>query len=316
MRRAHSLRNHSTLHSRSTTLASTDDLGMLREREEEKESVEDGLRRAVLEKDREVDALLAKIASLEDELSQRPPLEDFKRLQAEKKEVDWLFASSNRENEKCMAKEARNARYITILERKLSEIVGADWQSTLNLSSTTTTALGDLSAANASQTSLFFSPQAESTVLGARAGTPDSMASPEHGYAFGGRERERSPMMTSSATITAATQLHGLGHRRQTSSPSPSFASPNPNVNSPIANSPLTHLHHNASTTSLIPASTSAAQAQATNATLAHITSLRTLILSLDSKMMEREEKLEMQICKATEESEKLDGMRAGVVVV
>ncbi len=51
--------------------------------------------------------LLARNVALEDELSQRPPLEELKRLQAEKKEVDWLFASSNRLNEKCMAKEQR-----------------------------------------------------------------------------------------------------------------------------------------------------------------------------------------------------------------
>ncbi|KLO18766.1 hypothetical protein SCHPADRAFT_98235 [Schizopora paradoxa] len=48
----------------------------------------------------------------------------------------------------------RNARYIAVLERKLSEIVGADWPSTFELSSTST-AQEDLSAANASS---FFAP--------------------------------------------------------------------------------------------------------------------------------------------------------------
>ena len=200
----------------------------------------------------------------------------------------------------------RNATYIGILERKLSEIVGADWQSTLNMSSN---ALGELSAANASTTSFSsFLPQGESTFL-ARSSTPDSLHSPEHGLGFG--RGQSSPMMTSSATITAASQLHG--HRRQGSSPSPSFASPQPNFNSNVgigSPSPLTHHQHNASVTSLIPANS------ATTATLAHITSLRTLILSLDAKMGEREEKLEAQIAKATEESERLDRVRTEVVSV
>ncbi len=58
MRRAQSLRHHIGTHSRSTTIGSADDLGMLREQPNDdstSESVEDALRRQLLEKDREMD---------------------------------------------------------------------------------------------------------------------------------------------------------------------------------------------------------------------------------------------------------------------
>jgi len=278
-------------------MATADDLGMLKEASEE--SAEDVLRRQLLEKDREMDKLLARNLALEDELSQRPPLEEFKRLQGEKKEVDWLFASSNRLNEKCMAKEQRDARWIGILERKLTEIVGDDWQSTLNISSTSA-AGGDVSSTTTS-----FQPQAESTMI-ARTSTPDSFM-----FAHAPTASSHSPVFTSTSTITPNSHRGHLppAGRSMTSSPSPSFASGSPAT--PSGPPTMTRARHTPmnSTTSLH----STLQRDIATTTLAHIAEVRALVLGMEEKMDARESALRDDIARAAQESVRLAGMRREV---
>lgn len=105
MRRAQSLRNHTTAHLRTASSPGTDDLGILREQPED--SAEDTLRRQLLECQRENDKLRAQILALQDQLNLRPPLEKIQELQKEYKNLEILLLATQRENEKCMGEVER-----------------------------------------------------------------------------------------------------------------------------------------------------------------------------------------------------------------
>ncbi|OCB87037.1 hypothetical protein A7U60_g5772 [Sanghuangporus baumii] len=98
MRRAQSLRNHNA---RSSAVSLTDDLGALKEQNEE--STEDALTKKLLAAERENDKLKAQILSLQDQLTQRPPLERVQELEREYKNLELLLLGTQRENERCMA---------------------------------------------------------------------------------------------------------------------------------------------------------------------------------------------------------------------
>jgi hypothetical protein len=101
MRRAQSLRNHTTAHHRTTSSPNADDLGILREQPED--SAEDKLRKQLLECERDKDKLHDQILALQDQLNLRPPIERIQALQREYKNLEILLQATQRENEKCMA---------------------------------------------------------------------------------------------------------------------------------------------------------------------------------------------------------------------
>jgi hypothetical protein len=132
-RRAQSVRHHS----RPSLAHGADDLGMLREIPDE--SVEDILRRQVLEKDRENDKvcllspsaatkprlleskrlteriqLKTQIQALQEQLKQRPPYEVIEQLHTENKNLDILIEGMQRENERAMQEQERYAQFARI----------------------------------------------------------------------------------------------------------------------------------------------------------------------------------------------------------
>ncbi|KAI0652576.1 hypothetical protein C8Q79DRAFT_897631 [Trametes meyenii] len=120
MRRAQSVRNYA----RPSLALGADDLGVLKE----DESVEDILRRQLLEKDRENDKLRVQIQSLQVQLSQRPPLESVQALEKEYTNLEILLQGTQRENERCMSEIERGKAREKLLERELEKLVGANWQ--------------------------------------------------------------------------------------------------------------------------------------------------------------------------------------------
>ncbi|KAG2106998.1 uncharacterized protein F5147DRAFT_746112 [Suillus discolor] len=100
--------NHSG--SRKTPLAlPADDLGILREGDEP--SIEDVLRRQLLDKDREND----------------------KELEKEYKNLDLILQGTQRENERCMAELDRVKTREKVLEQALAKFAGENWQSALDI---------------------------------------------------------------------------------------------------------------------------------------------------------------------------------------
>ncbi|KAL0577608.1 hypothetical protein V5O48_004369 [Marasmius crinis-equi] len=137
-RKAQSLRHIA----RPSLALGTDDLGVLREGDE---SNEDVLRRQLLEKDRECDRLQTQIQLLQDQLSQRPPLEAVQELEKEYKNLDLLLQGTQRENERCMAEiesgiSTRGKTREKMLERELTRLAGENWQSTLDVAPAPATA--------------------------------------------------------------------------------------------------------------------------------------------------------------------------------
>ncbi|PPR03471.1 hypothetical protein CVT24_012683 [Panaeolus cyanescens] len=108
----------------------TDELGALHE---ETESVENQLRKKLLEQDREMDKLREQIVSLQDQLAQRPPLDVIQALQREHKSNEIILQGTQRENEKCMAELERAKSREKWYESKLREHVGESWQSLLEM---------------------------------------------------------------------------------------------------------------------------------------------------------------------------------------
>lgn len=119
MRRAQSVRNHAN--GRPSLQLGTDDMGALTEGDERSE---DGLRKRLLEKDRENDKVSFRVSSLvfwcrltgrwllqlrtqiqalQVQLSQRPSVEAVQELQREYKNLELLLQGTQRENERCMA---------------------------------------------------------------------------------------------------------------------------------------------------------------------------------------------------------------------
>ncbi|TBU26861.1 hypothetical protein BD311DRAFT_761731 [Dichomitus squalens] len=129
MRRAQSVRHYA----RPSQVHNTDDLGVLRE----DESVEDVLRRQLLEKDRECDRLQIQIQSLQAQLAQRPPLEKIQALEKEYTNLELLLQGTQRENERCMAELERGKVREKMLERELEKLAGVNWQSNLELGTPT-----------------------------------------------------------------------------------------------------------------------------------------------------------------------------------
>ncbi|KAI0673843.1 hypothetical protein C8Q78DRAFT_1019299 [Trametes maxima] len=131
MRRAQSVRNYA----RPSLALGADDLGVLKE----DESVEDVLRRQLLEKDRENDKLRVQIQSLQVQLAQRPPLETVQALEKEYTNLEILLQGTQRENERCMSEIDRGKAREKLLERELEKLVGANWQANLELNTPTST---------------------------------------------------------------------------------------------------------------------------------------------------------------------------------
>ncbi|RPD64636.1 hypothetical protein L226DRAFT_549426 [Lentinus tigrinus ALCF2SS1-7] len=125
MRRAQSVRHYA----KSSLAIGADDLGVLKE----DESVEDVLRRQLLDKDRECDRLQIQIQSLQAQLAQRPPLEKIQALEKEYTHLELILQGTQRENERCMAELERGKVREKMLERELEKLAGANWQTNLDI---------------------------------------------------------------------------------------------------------------------------------------------------------------------------------------
>ncbi|KAH0837753.1 hypothetical protein J3R83DRAFT_5929 [Lanmaoa asiatica] len=125
MRRAQSVRTYP----RTSLNLSTDttDLSIVRETDEPT-TVEDTLRKQLLEKDRENDKLQLTILSLQTQLASRPPLETIQSLEKEYKNLDLILQGTQRENERCMAELERVRTRERLLEQALAKLAGENWQ--------------------------------------------------------------------------------------------------------------------------------------------------------------------------------------------
>ena len=154
MRRAQSVRTYPRT---SLTLGSSidhADLSTLRETSEPP-SVEDTLRKQLLDKDRENDKvsprlrphsslvtrrrrarpltrrhaqLQSTILTLQTQLAARPPLETILSLEKEYKNLDLILQGTQRENERCMAELERVRTRERLLEQALAKVAGENWQ--------------------------------------------------------------------------------------------------------------------------------------------------------------------------------------------
>ncbi|KAF8555085.1 hypothetical protein OG21DRAFT_1496559 [Imleria badia] len=139
MRRAQSVR---TYHRTSLTLPPTGtdhpDLSILRE-SSEPPSVEDTLRKQLLEKERENDKLQTTILTLQTQLAARPPLETILSLEKEYKNLDLILQGTQRENERCMAELERVRTRERLLEQALAKVAGENWQTVLDIAPSSAT---------------------------------------------------------------------------------------------------------------------------------------------------------------------------------
>jgi len=119
-----------TRHHARPSIIQTDDLGVLREGDE---STEDLLRRQLLEREREIDRLKLTVQTLQDQLSQRPPVEQVQKLQQEFKNLELILQGTQRENEKCMVDLERQKLREKMLERELTRLAGDNWQTNLEI---------------------------------------------------------------------------------------------------------------------------------------------------------------------------------------
>ncbi|KAG5638920.1 hypothetical protein H0H81_008689 [Sphagnurus paluster] len=132
MRRAQSVRHYP----RPSLALGADDLGLLREGDETNEDV---LRRQLIDKDRENDKLQTQIQLLQAQLAQRPPLDAVLELEKEYKNLDLLLQGTQRENERCMSELERARTREKMLEREIAKLAGENWQSSLDITSSTPT---------------------------------------------------------------------------------------------------------------------------------------------------------------------------------
>jgi len=130
MRRAHSVRTYP----RTSLSLSTDqtDLSILRETDDPP-SIEDTLRKQLLDKDRENDKLQSTILTLQTQLASRPPLETILSLEKEYKNLDLILQGTQRENERCMAELERVRTRERSLEQALAKLAGENWQTVLDI---------------------------------------------------------------------------------------------------------------------------------------------------------------------------------------
>jgi len=135
MRRAQSVRHHP----RPSIALGADDLGILREGDE---SNEDVLRRQLIEKDRENDKLKSQILTLQEQLQQRPPIEELLELKKETKNLELILHGTMRENERSMAELQRAKDRERMLERELAKLAGENWQMSLDIPPATAMVIG------------------------------------------------------------------------------------------------------------------------------------------------------------------------------
>ncbi|KAG9308997.1 hypothetical protein JVU11DRAFT_11007 [Chiua virens] len=128
MRRAQSVRTYA----RTSLSQDTTDLAILRE-SDEPASIEDILRKQLLDKDRENDKLQSTILTLQTQLASRPPLETIQSLEKEYKNLDLILQGTQRENERCMAELERVRMRERLLEQALAKLAGENWQTVLDI---------------------------------------------------------------------------------------------------------------------------------------------------------------------------------------
>ncbi|KAH9950971.1 hypothetical protein B0H21DRAFT_720629 [Amylocystis lapponica] len=140
MRRAQSTRHYG----RPSLALGADDLGMLKENPDE--SLEDVLRRQLLEKDRENDKLQTLVQTLQAQLAKRPPVETIQALEKEYTNLEILLQGTQRENERCMVELERGKTREKMLERELEKLMGSNWQASLDITPIAARATGLLNS--------------------------------------------------------------------------------------------------------------------------------------------------------------------------
>ncbi|KIJ54330.1 hypothetical protein M422DRAFT_154103 [Sphaerobolus stellatus SS14] len=128
MRRAQTVR-----HRQSQSVAVTDDLGFLREGDQ---SIEDVLRQDLAATRRENERLQSQIDSLNAALKSRPPQEKFEQLQREYQNLDLILHGTQKENERAMTELERVKNRERVMEKKLRDLIGEDWEETINIGGT------------------------------------------------------------------------------------------------------------------------------------------------------------------------------------
>ncbi|KAF8131447.1 hypothetical protein EV363DRAFT_164075 [Boletus edulis] len=132
MRRAQSVRTYPRTSLTLTNPTDPTDLSVLHE-SEQSTSIEDTLRKQLVEKERENDKLQSTILALQTQLASRPPLETIQSLEKEYKNLDLILQGTQRENERCMAELERVKMRERLLEQALAKVAGENWQTVLDI---------------------------------------------------------------------------------------------------------------------------------------------------------------------------------------
>ncbi|KAI0789568.1 hypothetical protein C8Q75DRAFT_766346 [Abortiporus biennis] len=143
MRRSQTLRTYGG--KANMTISGVDDLGVLKESDE---TLEDCLRRQLLESNRENDKLKSQLQSLQTQLAQRPPLDEVNALRKDLMNLDILLQGTQRENERCMADLVRTKDREKQLEKELERLAGANWQANLDIAPANTSVIQSRTAAS------------------------------------------------------------------------------------------------------------------------------------------------------------------------
>ncbi|KAF8648785.1 hypothetical protein AX16_006167 [Volvariella volvacea WC 439] len=283
MRRAQSVRHYTRP---SANVA--DDLGVLKEGDE---SAEDGLRKQLIEKDRENDKLRDQIQQLQLLLTQRPPIEDVQALEKEYKNLELILQGTQRENERCMAELERSKAREKLLERELARLAGENWQSALDIPPSSTLP----------------SSARSSSFLHSRSSTLSSGIFPPPPLPHLSLATTAAAPPTPPLFPTAVQQLLNPG-APFADSPVSATGSEAPESN---PNLPQSSSDRRQSTSSLSQSQSQAQELalQQHQATVAHLEQVRMLILGMEKRLSTREEQLAKTVERAEGEVKKLDAM-------
>ncbi|KAF8641011.1 hypothetical protein AX17_000656 [Amanita inopinata Kibby_2008] len=277
MRRSQTTRHHP----RPSIALAADDLGVLREGDETNEDV---LRRQLLDKDRENDKLRDQIQSLQNQLAVRPSAEQFQAYEAERKDLELILTGSQRENERCMAELERAKTRIQLLERELARLAGENWQSALDISPSAPF------------------PSRNPRLHHHRTSTISSIASSIISPSSHSPSSSPAPYTNSPRGLDAFADLSSASNTFFANPDSTMIASSGQQVDDderPPDDAQQRHVH---------PA------IQSREATLAHIESIRLLVLGIEQRLQTREEKLVKTVEKAENEGKKFEALRQELV--
>ncbi|KAF8626439.1 hypothetical protein AX15_004873 [Amanita polypyramis BW_CC] len=264
---------------RPSVALAAEDLEVLREG---KETNEDILRRQLLEKDRENDKLRDQIQNLQNQLAVRPSAERFQAYEAERKDLELILAGSQRENERCMAELERAKTRIQSLERELTRLAGENWQSSLDIAPC---------APFTTRNSIYHHHHRSSTmssIASSIIGPPSHSPSPSP-----------APFSTNSRITDEPADMNNTSNTFFTDPDSTVLGlSGQPEDDRSVQE-----------TRSLHPI------VQSREATLAHVESIRLLVMGIEQRLHTREEKLVKTVEKAENEGKKFEALKHELIV-